>query len=179
MKRSLFAAALVGVAFVPFAAQAQISAAKPVSIGIAAGASLPTSDLSDVAQTGWNVTGTVGFNPSLIPLGIRIDGAYNRWAPKGGINGHLAVTSVSGNLLYKFPSMTVSPYAIGGAGWCHEELAVTGLGSDSQNNFCWNVGGGISMPLSGFNTFIEARYNQVQEDGGSSKFVPITFGIMF
>lgn len=42
-----------------------------------------------------------------------------------------------------------------------------------------NVGGGIAMPLSGFETFIEARYNQVQVSGGSLKFVPITFGVMF
>lgn len=115
----------------------------------------------------------------MIPLGIRVDGAYNRYGLKGGLNGHLAVTSVSGNVLYKFPSVSVSPYAIGGAGWCHEDGAVTGFGSGSDNNFCWNVGGGISMPLSGFDTFIEARYNQIQESNGSTKFVPITFGIMF
>ena len=165
--------------FVPFAAYAQVSAAKPVTIGIAASASLPTSDFGDAAQTGWNVTGTVGFNPSLIPLGVRIDGAYNRYALKAPFDGHAAVTSVSGNLVYKLPSMTVSPYAIGGAGWCHLEGSFTGLGSDSENDFCWNVGGGISMPLSGFSTFIEARYNQVQQDGFTSKFIPITFGVTF
>jgi hypothetical protein len=35
------------------------------------------------------------------------------------------------------------------------------------------------MPLSGFDTFLEARYNQVQFDNGSAKFIPITFGVMF
>jgi len=36
------------------------------------------------------------------------------------------------------------------------------------------------MPLSGFDTFIEARYNQVQiSNSPSLKFVPITFGVMF
>jgi Outer membrane protein beta-barrel domain len=178
MKRSLFALALMGIAFVPFAAHAQLSAAKPVSIGVAGGASLPTSDLSDAAETGWNVTGTVGFNPTMIPLGIRVDAAYNRYSVKAPFTGHLAITSVSGNLLYKFPSATVSPYAIGGAGWCHEDASVTGA-SGSENHFCWNAGGGISMPLSGFETFVEARYNQVQENGGTSKFIPITFGVMF
>ncbi|MGH9422739.1 MAG: hypothetical protein ACRD3J_22390, partial [Thermoanaerobaculia bacterium] len=56
---------------------------------------------------------------------------------------------------------------------------VNGLGSGSTNHFGWNLGGGISMPLSGFDTFIEARYNQVQGDGGSLKYIPITFGVMF
>jgi hypothetical protein len=141
LKRSFFAAALLGIAFVPFAANAQkhrssaspASATKPIQIGFAGGAALPTSDLSDGANTGWNITGTVG----------------------------------------------VSPYAIGGAGWCHSTAALTGVGSGADNNFCWNAGGGISMPLSGFDTFIEARYNQVQGDGGSLKFIPVTFGVMF
>ena len=187
MKRSLFAVALMGIAFVPVAAHAQkhrssaaspLTAAKPVEIGIAGGAALPTSDLSDGANTGWNVTGTVGLNPQMIPLGIRVDAAYNSFGLKSA-SGNMSFTSVSGNLVYKLPAAGVSPYAIGGAGWCHSSASLTGIGSGSDNNFCWNAGGGISLPLSGFNTFIEARYNQVQGDGGSLKFIPITFGVMF
>lgn len=170
----------MGIAFVPFAAYAQISAAaKPVQVGIAGGAAIPSSDLSDGANTGWNVTGTVGLNPRMIPLGIRVDAAYNRFGFKEGVSGNIAFTSVTGNLVYKFPSMTVSPYAIGGAGWCRTSGTVTGVGSGSSNDFCWNAGGGLSMPLSGFDAFLEARYTQVQGDGGSVKFIPITFGVMF
>jgi len=179
LKRSLFAVALVGMALVSAEARAQVSSAKPVQIGVAAGAALPTSDLSNGASTGFNVTGTVGLNSKMIPLGIRIDGAYNRFGLKSPFSGNVAYTSVSGNLVYKFQSQTVSPYAIGGAGWCHTSASVTGFGSGSDNNFCWNAGAGISMPLSGFDTFIEARYNQIQTQGVSTKFVPITFGVMF
>ena len=178
MKRSLFAVALVGMALVSAEARAQVSSAKPVQIGVAAGAALPTSDLSNGANTGFNVTGTVGINSKMIPLGIRIDGAYNRFGLKSPLTGNVAYTSVSGNLVYKFQSATVSPYAIGGGGWCHTS-ADTGFGSGTDNNFCWNVGGGISMPLSGFDTFIEARYTQIQTSPASTKFVPITFGVLF
>ena len=178
MKRSLFAIALVGMALVSAEARAQVLSAKPVQIGVAAGAALPTSDLSNGANTGFNVTGTVGLNSKMIPLGIRIDGAYNRFGLKSPLTGNVAYTSVSGNLVYKIPAATVSPYAIGGAGWCHTS-ADTGFGSGTDNNFCWNVGGGISMPLSGFDTFIEARYTQIQTSGTSTKFVPITFGVLF
>jgi Outer membrane protein beta-barrel domain len=180
LKRSLIAVALMGIAFVPFAAHAQhLSAAKPYQIGVAGGASLPTSDLSDGANTGWNVTGTVAVNPQMIPLGIRVDAAYNRFAIKSPLSGNIAFTSVTGNLVYKLPSVSVSPYAIGGAGWCRASGSVAGAGSGADNHFCWNAGGGISMPLSGFDTFVEARYNQVQGDGGSLKYIPITFGVMF
>jgi hypothetical protein len=168
------------MAFVSFEANAQsATAAKPVQIGVAAGAALPTSDLSDITNTGYNVTGTIAFNPQMVPLGIRIDGSYNRFGLKQGVNGNFSFTSVSGNVLYKIPSASVSPYLIGGGGWCHSNGSVTGAGSASSNDFCWNAGGGLSVPLSGFDTFIEARYNQVQGNGGSLKFIPITFGVMF
>lgn len=160
----------------PFEARAQVSSVvKPVQFGVAAGAALPVSDLSDFASTGYNVTGTIGLNPEMIPLGIRIDAAYNRFSLKNGVPGEIHFTSVTGNLVYKFPSPTLSPYAIGGAGWYN----AGGSGSGSSNYFGWNIGGGISMPLSGFDTFIEARYNQVQSNNGSSKFIPITFGLLF
>jgi hypothetical protein len=164
----------------PFEARAQVSSAvKPVQFGISAGAALPTSDLSDGANTGWNVGGTIAFNPAMIPLGIRVDGAYNRFGLKGGVGGDIHFTSVTGNLVYQIPTTGVSPYLIGGAGWYNAAANVTGFGSGSDNHWGWNLGGGVKMPLSGFDTFIEARYNQVQGDGGSLKFIPVTFGIMF
>lgn len=184
MKRSLFVAALAGVALVSlsFEASAQVSTiVKPVQFGVAAGVAIPVSDLSDLANTGFNGTATIGFSPAMIPLGIRIDGAYNQFGVKdlfGGGNVH--VTSVTGNFVYRVPGAAFSPYAIGGAGWYNTALGTNDfLGSGSSNHFGWNLGGGISMPLSGFDTFIEARYNQVQGSGGSLKFIPITFGVMF
>jgi hypothetical protein len=189
LNRSIFSVALAGIALTSFSigAHAQMATVvKPVQFGIAAGAALPTSDLSDIANTGFNVTGTVAINPQMIPLGIRIDGAYNRFAFKQPIvgltgpgasttGGDIASTSVTGNLVYKVPSAAFSPYLIGGAGW----YSVSGFSSTSDNHFGWNLGGGILMPLSGFDTFIEARYNQVQFEGGSLKYIPITFGILF
>jgi opacity protein-like surface antigen len=129
-------------------------------------------------NTGFNGTGILAFSPALIPLGVRVDGSYNQMGAKGG-GGNAHFTSVTGNLVYKIPSTIASPYAIGGAGWYNTAVSVSGLGTFSDNHFGWNVGGGISMPLSGFETFIEARYNQVQVKNGSLKFVPITFGVMF
>jgi hypothetical protein len=176
LNRSFLVAALAGVALVSFEARAQI-VPKSVQFGVAAGASLPVSDLSDVANTGFNATATLGFTPTMIPLGIRIDGAYNQWSVKSVLGGgNLHSTSLTGNLVYKIPGATVSPYAIGGAGWYN--LGGSG-GGPSENDFGWNLGGGISMALSGFDTFIEARYNQVQSTGTATKFVPITFGLMF
>jgi len=176
LKRSLFVVSLLGMALVSFEVRAQV-VPKSVQLGIAAGASLPVSDLSDVANTGFNGTVTLGFTPTMIPVGIRIDGAYNQWGGKSVVGGgNLHSTSVTGNFVLKMPGVGVSPYAIGGAGWYN--FGASGGGS-SENAFGWNIGGGIAMALSGFDTFIEARYNQAQTSGISTKFIPITFGVMF
>ena len=162
----------------PLEARAQVSSVvKPVQFGVALGAAIPMSDLSDLASTGFNGTATIAMSPSLIPLGVRIDGAYNQFSVKDAFGGgNIHFTSVTGNLVYKIPGVSVSPYAIGGAGWYNSGSSE---GGESSNDFGWNIGGGISMALSGFDTFIEARYNQVQGDNASLKFVPITFGVMF
>ena len=186
LKRAFLAVALAGTALVslPLATRAQVSTvAKPVEFGIAAGASIPMSDLSDASNTGFNVTGIVGFHPQMIPLGVRIDVAYNRFGIKSngaGLTGDFHFTSVTGNLEYSIPSESVTPYLIGGAGLYAQGANING-GSGSSNKFGWNLGGGIKLPLSGFDTFLEARYNQVQESNGapSLKFIPITFGVMF
>jgi len=172
LKRSFFAVALAGMTLVslPFGAHAQ--AGKVVDFGVAAGVAIPVSDLGDVSKTGFNVTGILGFHPSMIPLGVRLDVAYSSFDIKDNpqnITGNFHFTSVTGNLVYSIPSTGVSPYLIGGAG-------LYNAAADLPNV----IGGGIKLPLSGFDTFLEARYNQVQVDNGNSlKFIPITFGIMF
>lgn len=182
MKRSLFVAALAGIAFVslPFEARAQVSSVvKPVQFGVSLGAALPTSDLSDIANTGWNANGHVAFNPQLIPLGIRVDAGYSRFGFKQGVDGDMHFTNVTGNLIYRIPSQAVSPYLLGGAGWYNVAASVPGIFSGSDNKFGWNVGAGIHMALSGFDTFLEAKYTQIQTQDTPVKYIPITFGVMF
>lgn len=181
MKRLLFAATLAGVALVslPGEGRSQVSTVvKPVQFGIAAGAAIPLQDLADGTEIGFNGTVTVGLNPAAFPLGIRIDGAYNQFGAEGG-GGNINVTSVTGNLVYKMPATGFSPYLIGGAGWYRVAVKIDGLGTASENEFGFNAGAGLSMGLSGFDTFIEARYNYVAVQDGKFSYVPITFGIMF
>ena len=85
--------------------------------------------------------------------------------------------SVTGNVVVAMPAVGIKPYAIGGLGFYHVSSSVTG--TTASNDFGFNVGAGINVPLTGFATFVEARYNRVSESGGSASFVPITFGVMF
>jgi opacity protein-like surface antigen len=71
----------------------------------------------------------------------------------------------------------VSPYLIGGVGYYRVSSSATG--SVASNDFGFDAGAGIKIPLIVFSTFIEARYTRVSETGGSTTFVPVTVGVMF
>jgi len=154
---------------------------KPLSFGIAAGAAVPISDLSDFTNTGYNGTLIVGLNTPSLPFNFRFDGSYNNFGDKYD-NGSLHTTSVTGNIVYTLPTpSTVRPYLIGGIGLYSTGISddQSGYSSGTSTDFGFNVGGGVTIPLSGFNAFIEARYNQVSARGGSIQFVPIVFGVTF
>jgi opacity protein-like surface antigen len=159
-------------------ASAQLSVLKPISIGIAGGGSMPTSDLADDSKTGYNGTVVVALKLPMIPVGLRLDGAYNHFSSKS-VDGNLQIASVTGNVTYNLPSIGISPYVIAGAGMYSSVAKVGDLSSDRENDFGWNAGAGIKLPLVMFSTFVEARYNRIAVEGGSASFVPVTFGIMF
>jgi hypothetical protein len=175
----MFLAIVATIALVSAPAQAQLGMLKPFQLGIAGGAAQPMSDLSDGASTGFNGTVAMAINLPFIPVGIRVDGAYNQFGEKAGSGAKLHIMSATGNLVFKLPSVGVSPYLIGGAGLYMPTVTAPGLASSTENHLGWNAGAGISLPLAFAKTFVEARYNNVKTDTGSLKFVPVTFGIMF
>ena len=181
MKRSLYLAiATIALVAAPRVSQAQLGLVKPFQLGIAGGAAQPMSELKDGANLGYNGTVAMAINLPLIPVGLRVDGAYNGFAAKADGGAKLHVISATGNLVYKLPSIGVSPYVIGGAGYYMSTTTVPSSASIKDNNFGWNAGAGINLPLSVFKAFVEARYNSVKTDnGGKMEFVPVTFGIMF
>ena len=179
MKRSLFLAiATIALVAAPRVSQAQLGLVKPFSIGVAGGATQPMSDLSDGSNMGYNGTVALGINLPFIPVGLRVDGAYNGFGQKSG-GPKLHIMSATGNIVWKLPSVGVSPYLIGGAGLYIPTVEVSGLPSSSESKFGWNAGAGINLPLTIVKAFVEARYNSVKVDNGTMNFVPLTFGIMF
>lgn len=184
MKRIVLGA-LAAVALASGTASAQV---RPVTLGLAAGASIPTGDLGDMSETGFHVLGTLGAKPPLLPLGFRADIMYNQLGVKDGLgvpgvadDDNFRLFSVNLNLLLSGSSPTplvgFAPYVIGGAGYYNSKVA----DFDAENDFGLNVGGGIRFNLGGFSTFGEVRYHHVfvGEDQDNLSFLPITFGIMF
>ena len=166
------------------AAQGVTSATKPFSLGISGGASIPTGDLSGYTNTGYNVGGHVALGTPALPISFRGDVNYDNFGAKGSGNSNSHIWSYTANAVYEVPTMTgIRPYVIGGIGGFTPGASYTSGGTtisaNSSTQFGFDVGGGITIPLSGFNTFIEARYNRFNSNGSSTSFVPITFGIMF
>jgi hypothetical protein len=154
------------------AAQAQ----RPIQLGIAAGASIPTSDLADQTDTGYHVTGVAEIAPMLMPFGVRAELMFNQLKIKGS-SDNLNVFALSGNAIFGLPGIVISPYLIGGAGYYNSKF--TGL-SDSSNDLGLNGGVGAKFRLGTLSTFGEIRYHNVFTDGDTDlRLVPITFGILF
>lgn len=169
--------AITGIVAAAPAAQAQ--GYNPFEIGASGGIAFPTGDLGSVTNTGYNIAVAVGYKPMLMPIGIRAEAAWNQFGIENG-DGNFNIPAFTGNLTYGLPmGMAFSPYLIGGVGLYRPSADLGGVSSEATNEFGWNVGGGVKIPLSGFETFIEARYNAVNVNGGTLSFVPLTFGVMF
>jgi hypothetical protein len=178
LKRSLYLAiAAIALVAVPRVSHAQLGALKPFQLGVAGGVAQPMSDLSNAAKLGYNATAALGINLPFIPVGLRIDGAYNLFGEKITGAGKLHTISATGNVVWRLPSVGISPYLIGGAGLYMVGSDVAGASTD--NHLGWNAGAGINLPLSVFKAFVEARYNRVSTNTTAMQFVPVTVGIMF
>jgi opacity protein-like surface antigen len=152
----------------------------PFQIGASGGIAFPTGDLGTGTNTGYNIAVLVGYKPQLLPISVRAEAAYNQFGFTNG-GGSINIPAFTGNLVYEMPGMSFTPYAIGGAGLYRVSAGFNGGGStNAENDFGWNLGGGIKIPLStSFETFIEARYNRVSASGGSASFIPVTVGVLF
>ncbi|HYC51320.1 MAG TPA: outer membrane beta-barrel protein [Gemmatimonadaceae bacterium] len=147
-----------------------------LSFSLAAGASLPMGDAAEDPnglKMGYNATVGLGFKPLLVPVGLRVEGMFNSFEVDGA-DVSQRVLGLTGNATY-----TILPqlYAIGGIGMYNSKASVAG--SESSTDFGFNIGAGVNIPLTGFGTYVEARYHHIPVEGGSFQFVPITFGIKF
>ncbi|MBA3657125.1 MAG: hypothetical protein H0W69_07225 [Gemmatimonadaceae bacterium] len=176
------------IAAVALALSAGAASAQGLGFGVNAGAAMPTGNTLDYNDIGYNVGASIFLRPAVSPLSFRIDGNY---ASMGGSTENaitrpdLKVLSGTANLQFGLGGEAVKLYAVGGAGVYttqYERLDRSGI------KLGFNGGFGVNLPLSGFNTSIEARLHYIQADDsgpglgyqrGSVTFIPVTFGINF
>lgn len=167
----LLSRAAIAIAAIVFVAPALHAQA---SINVALGAAVPVGDAADGVEMGYNATVGVGIKPPLAPLGVRVEGMFNSFAFKGPIDASNRVMALTANGTF---SMIPTVYAIGGVGMYNSKASVSG--SSSSTDLGFNIGAGVNIPLTGFGTYLEARFHHVAGDGGNFQFVPITFGVKF
>ena len=160
-----------------------VQAQRPLSLGLAGGASFPTGNLGNGVNTGWHGLAVIGLNYPMQPLGLRLDVAYNQFAVSGSApaSGSGGRTSLSGtlNVTYRLPAAgsPFSPYVITGLG--AYRLGCTGSASCGESTkFGWNAGLGGKFVALGLRAFIEGRYHSTSAAGGA-RYFPLTFGLMF
>ena len=174
------------------------SSGRPFKLGGALGATIPLGDFSDNSDLGFHLGGLIEYKPQSVPLNLRGEITYHRNGLKdsyfadvglGDVSGNVSMIDFIGNVFVPFgdASATARPYVIGGVGIYRfkfsGDLKTTSGQSfdvnDTQTKFGINVGGGFTFDLSGFETFIEARFHSVFTQDKNTNFIPISFGFKF
>jgi opacity protein-like surface antigen len=171
------------------------SSGRPFKLGGALGATVPLGDFSDGADLGFHLGGLVEYKPQAVPVNLRGEITYHRNGLKsdffsgtnpafGNVDGNFSMINFIGNAIIPFgdAASTARPYAIGGLGIYRLKASASFEGldiSDTQTKFGLNVGGGFTFDLSGFETFVEARFHSVFTEDSNTNFIPISFGFKF
>ncbi|HJU67755.1 MAG TPA: outer membrane beta-barrel protein [Gemmatimonadaceae bacterium] len=161
-----------------------LAAQRPVSIGIAGGASIPAGDLRDGVEVGWHGLATIAVSTLMQPLGLRIDVAYNRFAFSDGATAladeYQSTSSATLNFTYRLPmtNSPMSPYLISGLGAYRSECSLDS-GCEATTRYGWNVGLGTKLFVLGFRSFLEARYHRTEIGDTDVQYFTPTFGILF
>lgn len=153
---------------------------------LAGGVSIPDGRLNSEANTGWHLSGGVGFSPLTMPVGFRFDASYHRFAfepvARASLGGGADRTVMSGtaNAILRIPmtmtSIPWSPYVIGGVGLYRNDCASSLDCFEADTRLGWNLGLGTNMMLFGLNSFVEARWHSM---GGWGEVFPLTVGVRF
>jgi opacity protein-like surface antigen len=188
-----------GALLIAATAQAQgtsgSTSGRPFKLGGALGATVPLGDFSDGADLGFHLGGLIEYKPQSFPVNLRGEITYHRNGLKadyfsgqnpaiGNVDGNFSMIDFIGNALIPFgdAASTARPYVIGGIGLYRMKASASFGGldvSDTQTKFGINVGGGFSFNLSGFDTFVEARFHSVFTEGSNTNFIPLSFGFRF
>ena len=167
-------------------APAMLSAqSSAVGFGVSGGLSVPTGDLGDAVDAGYSVAGHVFLKPaSTKNLRFRGDVSYDAFDYKN-FNASLRSLGFIGNAILDLSSSGgVKPYVLGGLGAFNGKTSTqlnssSAVVSTSNTNVGIQVGGGLNFQLSGFSTFLEAKYVNVFTENDSRGYIPITFGVRF
>jgi opacity protein-like surface antigen len=173
-------------------ARAQLS--NPLKFTVFAGAALPTGDLKDGVNTGYSVGAALDFHVPLSPIGFRGEGTYSSFGAKdsgGADDADLSDLGLNANVVFWLPSVgsPIRPYLTGGPSYSRTKVSASVSGVDASvkdDNWGFNVGGGLDFALGALSTRLDVRYKRISSknffgtgENGTMQYIPITFGLTF
>ena len=166
-------------------------------VGLGGGVGLPVGPTTRQSAIGWNALAFLGFGAPDIPLGVRFDGAFNRFQYKGS-GDYMNIWDATANLVAPLSMTgTLVPYMIGGVGYYSIQrpgastaaciLDPGGIQTCEPPPFgastsAFGLNGGLGVRTwSGnkFGIFLEARFHYVFSRRPEEPFIPIVLGITF
>jgi len=174
---------LLAVVFLLFAAaRADAQGTSGLHFGFEGGISYPQGITKDSFDNGWNGGALLVWNPPVIPVGLRVDGSYNRLDAATATSGNAQILAGTANVVVGFRAILLKPYFLAGVG--AYRLDFSGASSLSafrgkSNETGWNAGAGVSISLRNIDLIVEARYHSVSTQGRRFKFVPVSIGLVF
>jgi opacity protein-like surface antigen len=193
-KRTTVLFSLAALASIGSASVAQAQVANPLKFTVFAGAALPTGDLKDGVNTGYTLGAALDYHVPLSSIGFRGEGSYTSFGAKdtgGADDADLSDLGVNANLVFWLPNpgSPVKAYLTGGPSYSRTKVSVSAGNVDasvSDNNWGFNVGGGLDFPLGALSTRLDVRYKRISSDNffgsgesGTVQYIPITFGLTF
>ncbi len=176
---------LLALSFGLLAAGARAQGTSGLHFGFEGGVSYPQGDTKDFFDNGWNGGALLVWNPPVIPVGLRIDGAYHKLDAlnDAGDTGSAKILAGTADVVVGFRAILLKPYFFGGIGYYRLDFSDSSFPStssdDSQNETGWNAGAGVSISLRNIDLIVEARYHSIGTDGDRFKFVPVSIGLVF
>jgi hypothetical protein len=171
-KLSILAFGALALTAASASAQAPVQTMPVPIIGIGGGISVPAGGIAKNRQPGFNLDAMVEFRTPSEPLGLRGEVLYQYFGKdQNAVTSDANAVGFLVNVVYHAPKSQVRPYLIGGMGLYHI--------SDQGNSAGFNVGTGLTIPLTGMGAYAEARLHFALAQGASFVTIPITFGISF
>lgn len=156
-------------------------------LGAYGGATLPVSTTARGMDAGWTAGAVIDFTVPSFPLGLRLDGSYQRARPSGATaTGSFQVWGGDLDVILTVPGrLPFRPYLIAGPGLYGTKSSIASSPSvaraatiTSHARFALNGGVGVRSEGGGVGAFLEARYLYIYTPHTRTRLVPVLFGIV-
>lgn len=180
---------ILSVLLVVFLVSGFINAQGKMALGFNAGIALPMGDFADGYDMGFG--GNALFAYRVSPnVDVTLSGGYLTWSGKDALDGlNFSSIPVMVGAKYLFGKEKFNPYVAGELGVHFTTVDLPeyefegqtfGGGSSSDTYFGWGAGAGFLYQIgNNMDLDVNARYNSIAAEGGSSDYVSVMVGLLF